>query len=497
MKLTREAMLGLSWAVAWLALPAGSPRCAEINFDGPVSGYQGEFQLFPKGKQRPKMEEDTAYLRNGDRLSGVVEGISGGFLALRSELLTEALRIPLGNVRRVLLKDKERSAFEGKARAIFARGDRLRINVKGYDGEELLAETAFSEEVRISKEHLSGILFRHEPRVIYKADFEEGGLCGFEAVGGTWHVQNGKLAPTSGDHPSPRRARLKVHQEGHLRYEWEVSAGPGLPIQARFFLFAQGPNPDMPGNAYWVQVSGRALYLYRAIQNNTQHVASVSLSSNKSARRFEVDYDSRSGTIRVSADGEQVIAGLFSSPIPYGEYIIVSAQRTEGFDNVVVRQVADALLPPAGEGGDEEELVCLVNGDRLTGEVILISEGNVRIKTGYASEPLDVSMEELSSLRFGGETKSEDRELATIGFRNGDQLSGEIINLEEGRLRFGSPYLGDTDIDANDVSGVLFPGETELSDVGSAKGGGGDLRQSPPSEVIRSGFGFPVPVFTH
>jgi len=420
--------------------------------------YGADFRLLPK-KQTQKVEADTAHLLNGDKVSGVVERMSDQFLLLRSELLPEAVRIPLENVRRILFKEKERSAFRRDASAIFVNGDSLSIKLKGYDGEEVLAETSFSNGVRIKKKHLAGIAFGRQPRIIYKADFEEGDWCGFKAISGEWGVSGGRFGP-SGDRSSDRAACLELRQEGHVRYDWEMDTEDESARYTRFLFFAQAPDHNAPGSAYEVRVPGRTVYLYRTIQNNIQHVAWANLSSNKNSRRFEVDCDSQSGTIRLKVDGEEVIAGVFSSPMAQGQYVLLATWGKQRFDDIVIRQVKNAFLPMAGEGGDGQDLVCSVNGDRLSGEVVFISEGKLGIETAYSGQPVDVPVEEVSSLRFGGPKEKQDEELPMIFFRNGDRLTGEVIALEESVFRVRSPHLGDVEIDVNDVASVVFRSES-------------------------------------
>lgn len=465
------------WMVAWLFVLVGlshheagarrrqvvvNPAFVQI---GPVqspSPYVGQFRRLPK-EERQRIEADTAHLKNGDKVSGVIEGITDGSLFLGSELLPEAVKIPLKNVDNILFKDREESGFERDAWAVALNGDCFGVTLKGCEGGEVVAETDFSAACRIKREHLAGVVFRREPRVIYRADFEGGDSSGFKCSGRKWDVSDGRFGPS--DDSSWSGAYLKLRQEGRMRYMWRASEEKGRGMQSWFMFFAQDPDHNAPGNAYQVRTSAHSVYLYRTVQNNTQHLATFNLPIRKNSSQFEVDYDSRSGVIRLKADGDELTAGVFASPISRGDYIILAGRAKHSFDDIVVEQLTDAVLPATGEEADGKDCVFLTNGDRLSGRIVLISEGKVRMETGYCREPLEVPLDEVSAVRFSG-AMAEDQELPVISLRNGDRLSGEVMWLEGGPLGLRSPYLGEIQVDVNDVASVVFPAEEGFFEQG-------------------------------
>ena len=463
---------------AWAALPWGEAVEIEnliVRKPMPLqsarfpSGGVSDFRYLPKEKG-PKLKVDTAYLRNGDKLSGVVESISDGSLILRSESLPDAAKLPLENVRKLLFTDREQGTTEGEdADALLVNGDSVNISVKRYDGKEVVAATSFSSEVRIQKEHVAGIVFGRRPRVVYEANFDGGDSCGFRSVvGDDWAVKDGRYGALNSE-GQRRGAYLLLPQEGHVAYTWTLSKQTGNLFDASFCFFAKRPDPEMPGDAYSVRISGMVVHLYRTIANNSQHVMNYPASGNRSSRTFEVDYDSRRGTIRLKLDGDELIAGQFASPLTRGKYIIVSARPGEGFDSITVRQAADGVPPSLGKEGNKDCLR-LANGDRLSGTVIRISEGKVRMETAYSTEPLELQETEVSSLRLGTASRDEAERLPAVLFRNEDRLSGQVVRLEERSLRVRTPYLGEIEMDVNDVASIIFPGEEELLDEAMAGG---------------------------
>lgn len=472
-----ETIIGIAVAAAGLFLSPGLQRCAckeiegsSVSFVGPGGGlrralprpgrgssrpYEAGFRLLPQQREKREKSTDTVYLKNGDRISGSIEAISSGVLVIRSESLPEEVRIPIKNVQRVFFRGKEKEADWGEASVIFVSGDHLSAVLKGYDGGELVAQTSFCEEVRIKKEDVAGVMFRRPPRVIYREDFEEGDLGGFKTFSGEWGVRGGRLGPLSD--ASANAAYLKLRQEGHVRYSWRISTERGLWPQLCFFFFSESPDHNAPWNAYWLRMSGSMVYLYRVVQNNSQHVTSFGTQPNRTSRSFEVDYDSGSGTIRVKADGEERIAGSFPpGGITHGEYIIVTGTSNDRLDELVVEQIAEPMLPLAEEGAGED-CVFLANGDRLSGEVMQISDAAVRVRTSYGGEPFEVAREEVSSLGLGGMVEENEEGLPAIYLWNGDQLSGDVVCLEGGLLRVQGRHIGNVEIKVEDISSVAFP----------------------------------------
>ncbi len=476
-EMNRRKTAATTWVAGCLLVLMGAAHSGEIAVrkevwiaDSRIYGGPSNqlFRPFPKEADEARVEADVAYLRNGDKLCGSIESMADGVLRLRSEFLPEVVRIPQKNVRRLLFKERESqpAEWEWEAKAIFVNGDSLSIGVKGYDGEQVLAAARFSDEVRIPKADLAGIVFHRGPRLLHKADFESEDTGGFKLTEGEWDVVNGILGRPSDTSERPSNpeseASLRLPQQGHLKYSWTVSAESGRIGCARFFFFAQTPDHNAPGNSYEVRLSGSTIYLYVTIQNNMQHVARVGVESRKRSARMEVDYDSESGTVHLKVDGEEVLAGVFSSPINRGDYVLLAAQGRDRFDDIIVQQIADMVLPSANEQAEHKDCVLLTNGDRLSGEIAVVAEEKLHLETGYSGEELGVPLEDVSAVRFARAEREDRERLPAITFRNGDRLCGEVIRLEKGSLLLRSPYLGDVEMDAAMVASVDFPGEDDL-----------------------------------
>ena len=436
----------------------------------------GLYSPFPKETDKHAIVTDTLQLRNGDTVSGILQRISEAVAVLRSELLPEPLRIPLKNVRDIEFKDPAETSSERRytAKAFFANGDSLRMDVTAYDGQRLTAAADLNPECQMEAKHLLGIAFERDARVLYQADFEDGSFADFKSTSGNWKVSRGTFGPS--DQADWTGAHLKLRQEGHLRYKWTQSEEDNRGAEAWFLFFAQQDDHFAPGDAYQVRSSPFSVTLYRTIQNNAQHVATFGLRGRKNTRQLEVEHDSRTGLFRLKVDGEELTAGIFCSPIPRGEYVVLGAQGKHQFDNIVIEQLSEGVLPEEGDAADVKDCVLLTNGDRLSGKVLAISEGTAKLETGYFRTTTEIPLQAISAVRFGagreaqregGRGKGEGFEgevgeaarLPVVFFRSEDRLRGEVGGYEGGRLRLRSPCLGDIELDAKCVSSIDFGGE--------------------------------------
>jgi hypothetical protein len=514
--MTRDRMMRIvaGWIAIWLVLstfclsgPAIAarvppPRRARlIARASPEEPYSAGYHPLPKNSEKQKTEWDTLHLRNEDKVSGTIERIAEGVAVLRSEVLHEPLRIPLKNVREVEFKDRAEESSPGpdavgsgtggggtgfqpvnhgqdahatSAKVIFGNGDSLSVDVTGYDREQLTVTTDFDGERRIGREYVSGIIFERDARVVYRADFEDGNSAGFKSTSGEWTASRGTFGPS--EETEWTGAHLRLRQEGHVRYRWTQSEEDNRGTEAWLSFFARHFDHYAPGEAYQVRSSPFSVTLYRTIQNNAQHVATFGLSERKSTRRFEVEHDSRTGLFRLKVDGEELTAGVFASPIPRGEYVVLGAQAKHRFDDIVIEQVSEAVLPEEGDAADAKDCVVVTNGDRLSGKVIALSERKARIETGYSGGTTEMPVTEISAVRFGGSVETETAELPVVLFRNGDRLSAEVVGYAlpdpvaqasrlqtrmAGSLRVKSPCLGELELDVKSVSSVDFGGEEE------------------------------------
>ncbi|MGJ8695302.1 MAG: hypothetical protein ACSHYF_03230 [Verrucomicrobiaceae bacterium] len=121
-----------------------------------------------------------------------------------------------------------------------------------------------------------------------------------------------------------------------------------------------------------------------------------------------------------------------------------------------------------------EDSVTFHNGDHLTGKVVGLSDGFIRLKSPHSEAPLEILSKELKSLSF---EKRDLTELPThphqVNLRNGDVIPGEISGLNDKALELQTWFAGPISIPRNQIDSVyygvtpqrlLYSGPKELND---------------------------------
>ena len=101
---------------------------------------------------------------------------------------------------------------------------------------------------------------------------------------------------------------------------------------------------------------------------------------------------------------------------------------------------AGEILGFSGEG----DTVYNRNGDRLSGQVLEIKDGKVFIKAFFAADKVvEVEVEQVDYLVFACQEKARataDPDEVRVILANGDVISGKMVGFEEGRFALDPPY---------------------------------------------------------
>lgn len=92
----------------------------------------------------------------------------------------------------------------------------------------------------------------------------------------------------------------------------------------------------------------------------------------------------------------------------------------------------------------ERDTVHNRNGDRLSGQVLEIKDGKVFIKAFFAADKVvEVEVEQVDYLVFASQEKAQptaDPDEVRVILANGDVVSGKVVGFEEGRFILDPPY---------------------------------------------------------
>jgi hypothetical protein len=93
--------------------------------------------------------------------------------------------------------------------------------------------------------------------------------------------------------------------------------------------------------------------------------------------------------------------------------------------------VASATTPLSAKRKDD--ILVLVNGDRLVGEIRELAQGELHLKTQYILNEFHVDWKQVQQL--------ESQDVFRVGMKNGRRLTGAIVRKLDGRLTVtSSPF---------------------------------------------------------
>ena len=109
---------------------------------------------------------------------------------------------------------------------------------------------------------------------------------------------------------------------------------------------------------------------------------------------------------------------------------------------------------------EETDKIDFINGDKITGDVLSLSEKTITIKGEYGK--LILEKEGLSHSVFGLREKvdlgfpKEEKNVATLKLVNGDTISGKLLNFSDDVFHFTTKYSQNPKIKSQHVSSLTF-----------------------------------------
>jgi len=399
--------------------------------------------LDPSGISRPifslspQIAQDSAKFVNGDHLTGTIEAIEQGKASFSLDLIGEKVEFPLENFSRISFTGPPSSPPERSDTIYLRDGSYLTATVAALSPDVVEGETLSGQEITIPRSRIAGIGFYRPDDVLFENDFSHRGEMGFVPVTGGWKVEKGQLVQAS---PVPFcRAYVRRLQAGMMRYEWTTDAS--MSYNTGLLFFASTYNTRFGQSGYMVALRGKDVYFYKIIGERRYHGRKERVKSPGSLVRLRADYDPRSGEI-VLWTGNDVLMRLFdSNPIPRGEYVLLHTEGKGAFDDVRISHLVgtiDALTP-------EEKLdtVLLSNGDRVSGQVVEISE-HILLKNPYAPGETPIDRRRVRSIAFAASHQGPPPEATApprISLWNGDLIFGTLVSMDDRDLTLKPSFV--------------------------------------------------------
>jgi len=278
----------------------------------------------------------------------------------------------------------------------------------------------------IPKSEIAGIGLYRPDDVLLESDFSSREKMRFVPLLGSWSVEKDRLVQAS---PLPFcRAYVRVVQAGVMRYEWATEISSSSICGIAFCV--ERSDTRLGDSAYMAMIRGDMLHFYRIIGEARHEGRRDRINSSGPLVRFRIEYDPRSGEIVVWAEGEMLMRLVDPDPLQGGEYVVLHTEGPAAFDDIKVTHLVGGIkgLSPVSDS----DTVVLSNGDRVSGQVVGISE-KVVLKNLYAPAEMTIDRSNVRSIAFGFSSAGPNvtrTDLPQISLWNGDVIYAEITAMD-------------------------------------------------------------------
>jgi len=405
---------------------------------------------------------DVIEFLNRDRLHGRFVSASSRGIVWTPFASPASVEFGLAAVARVSMGGAKKDASAGNAVVILTNGDSLPGNLASIDDNTLALETPYAGRLAIRRAMVETIRPKALSSAILYAgpkSLEEWSLTR-TGHAKTWMFKNGALyaiqpyAISRAIENFPDRARIE------FTAEWRA----GYPS---FWVAFCGDNLQEPANCYMLQVSGASIYLQRmSRESGSRNVGGGENLERFSNRRtdkgrFGIYINKERRSVALMVDGK--LAREWVDPAGFAGKGNVLMFRPNNQGDLKISQILvagwDGALPSAGEtqAASGEDGIRFENGDRVSGKLLGISGGKVRFEASYGAFEAPVErVGEISLARARAERARRNREDVRCSFCGGGQVTLKLVSAEQGTAKGSSENFGDASVDLGYVLGMDF-----------------------------------------
>ncbi len=398
-----------------------------------------------------RIEKDKArpaqlWLRNGDRVGGRLVSITpdGGIEWRHPAVPAGPIRFALPHADRVVFTDPPHLDPDDDARAVqvvMHNGDVLSGRLEAVTDEAVAVGTDFGASLRIRREAVSELGIGAAGRRTYMGP----------TPGEDWvAVQNMPLASLEADglaFSANTGAALSLEgMPDAVRIEFDFAWDSMAHFMA--LLFLEDPQ-QMRGSSLWVRVmNSRTIQVTRRGQRGSQQVGQANMADGRVEPQGEVRLsilvDRPGGRFALLVDGEPVLEAadpeLAGMTGPF-----LAFQYQHGSGRVHLRNfVVHAWSGPAARQAPEEEgadSIGFVNGETLSGRLLGVADGQARFESPLLDD-LALPLERIRTVRLAGGAP----EAAETG-------STRVILAPYGRLTLAVNRLDEHGLEAHGAAG--------------------------------------------
>jgi hypothetical protein len=348
-----------------------------------------------EAEENAESKPDTVTFLNGDRLKGLlvsVEPQKGG-MTWQSPYSVKPIDMSLESVHTMLLKPRGGVGKKwGTASIHLSNDDAVWGDIVAMDKDKLTLNTWYAGRLEFRRAMIARIRIQNKDSNI----FYEGpnsmsewtvGRRGNRNGAKAWEFKKGSLYGSQQAMAARKIKDMPDKVKIDFTMNWRGSY-PGMAIS--FF----NDNLTQQSDCYSITISGTSIYLYRySRQRGSSNLGSANLQSltrnGKGGARFSILADRNDKKVALMVDGELVKQWVDKSGIEHnGDVLMFYPQNQNGCKISDIRVSAwDGRIPVAGSEPTEksvEDLIRLANGDKVSGKILTISEGAIKFRASYA-----------------------------------------------------------------------------------------------------------------
>lgn len=357
----------------------------------PKPGGPGETAPAPAADPRG----DALLFLGGDVLHGKLLGLDAKTIEWRHPDAADPIRLGTKNIDEVRFAQPPRRPAKPLAVVSIAGGDRIEGTVAELSADQLVLDTWYAGTLRVRRALVEEMTFRQiSSQALYEGpeNLESWSKIDQSIRGGRQpdtysRFKNGALYLTGQNAAVGRDLNLPDMAEIRFDIAWR-----GYSNLMIYFYASKLQTHSL--ESYLLNLSGDYVNLQRWAGNNCQQIGNFNVQGmsgrGKLSMTLLVDKKQKKVAIKIDDRLVQQWSDTVGDPAKLGKGLMFySYQGAVRIANISVR-AWDGRIEVAGAetGAPEGDTVHMVNGDKVTGAIKGIREGQVEIQTSYAAMPV-------------------------------------------------------------------------------------------------------------
>jgi hypothetical protein len=364
-------------------------------------------------------QETEIHCTDGSRIRGSLLGIGADRVEFGADFLAAPVPLRLDKVLELSLPVHPGDPKgDHVATVTLSNGDVLRGELTGVNETEIRLRTWYAGELTFRRVMVDTLEIQDRPEILYTGP---NGLEGWvQETAGSWIFENGSLRA---NRPGGIARELKLPVRARFAFDLAWRTRPGF----RFLFYSDAVKSDHPSNCYELICQGRYVQLQKRWSKDNRSgsmtlgdFANVAEFQTKEKCRIEMLVDRKSGVIRMIVNGRIVKDWVDADPAAgsHGGGFHFSSQdasplRVSRIEVTSWDGMLEGSAPAQDEGMMDEEdtpvpateaqpdptRIRLRNNDQIAGEMLSIEEGKVKLKTTFGEVNLPVSRLRTFALR--------------------------------------------------------------------------------------------------